>query len=192
MAEKRQAKRDLWSKKTWFKVYAPEMFDKEGFVAETPAFKGEHVLGRIVELPLTELTGSFKHHKYKIYLKITDVKDDKATTKLNGLELLRDFVSRMVRKRTSRVDLIEDFVSKDGIKARYKLLLITKRRVQTSTKKDIREKMKEVLKEYVRNNNFENVVKGFLNESFHRKMIEEVNKIYPVNYFDIRMLEVLE
>ncbi len=190
MAEKRQSKKDTWSKKTWFKVYAPSMFGKEDYVAETPALRSNYVIGRVVELPLTELTGSFKHHKYKVFLKINDVKDDKAYTTLYGIELLRDFVARVVRKRTSRVDLIEDMISKDGVKARYKLLLITKRRVKTSTKKDIRKAMKDLLKEIVESSNFEDIVKGFLNESIHRKMIERINKIYPVNYFDLRKLEV--
>jgi len=118
------------------------------------------------------------------------VKDDKAYTQLNGIELLRDFVARMVRKRTSRVDLIEDITSKDGVKARYKLLLITKRRVKTSTKKDIRKAMKEVLEEFVKSNEFKDVVLAFLNETLHRKIIERTNKIYPVGYFDLRKLEV--
>lgn len=190
MAEKRQVKRDTWSKKTWFKVYAPEMFNKQDVIAETPALKSSYVIGRVVELPLTEVTGSFKHYKYKVFLKIIDVKGDKAYTQLDGIELLRDFVARMVRKRTSRVDLIEDITSKDGIKARYKLILITKRRVKTSTKKDMRKTMKSVLEEFVTSNYFKDIVHAFLNESIHRRMIERANKIYPVEYFDLRKLEV--
>ncbi len=184
-------KRSSWGKKKWFKVMAPAIFGQDRELVETPAFKDEQLLGRVVELPMTELTKSFKHYKYKVFLKIVDVKGDKALTKYWGHELLRDVISRIVRKRTSRVDLIEDVETKDGIKLRVKLLLITKRRVQTTLKYRIRKEMKDYLYEQISNQTLKEFVDSMLTESFQRGLGERIKNIYPAAYIDVRKTEVL-
>lgn len=192
MAKKgKEQKRSSWGKKKWFKVMMPEIFGQDKELVETPAFKDEQLIDRIVELPMTDLTKSFKHYKYKVFLKIVDVKGDKALTKFWGHELLRDVISRMVRKRTSRVDLIEDVETKDGVKLRVKLLIITKRRVQTTLKSKIRKEMKDYLEEQIAKQTLKEFVDSILAESFQRGLGERVKNIYPAAYIDVRKTEVL-
>ncbi|NPA38266.1 MAG: 30S ribosomal protein S3ae [Candidatus Nanohaloarchaeota archaeon] len=193
MAKKgREQKRSSWGKKQWFKVMAPDIFDKDKELVETPAFKSDQLMGRIVELPMTELTKSFKHYKYKVFLKIVDVKGEKANTVYWGHELLRDVISRMVRKRTSRIDLIEDVTTKDGVKVRVKLLLITRGRIQTTLKSRIRKEMKAYLEEQISKMTLKEFLDSFLSETFQRGLAERVKSLHPTAYVDVRKTEVLE
>ena len=191
MAEKKGVKRSSWNKKKWFKVIAPNIFGEEKVIAEIPAFKEDQVIGRIIEIPMVEVTKNFKHYKYKLYMKVKEVSNDKARTIYWGQELLRDVIARKVRKRTSRIDMIEDFVLKDNTQVRIKAIVITTRRVQTTLKSEIRKAMKEYFEKLTPKKNLNELITEILSETIQRGLLEHTKKLYPINYADIRKIEIL-
>ena len=128
----------------------------------------------------------------KISFRITKVKNKTAYTEFYGMECLRDYISRMVLRRVTRVDSIQDLITKDGVKLRVKALIVIYRKVTRSIQKAVREKVAVMIKEFVENSTIEEFVKNVLNDSWKKKILEEANKIYPIRYFEFRKVEVLK
>ncbi len=187
----KSAKRNIWSKKKWYKVKAPKMFD-EKVVTETPALKDQNVLDRVIEIPLNELTGSFRHFKTKVYLRVVSVKDGVALTDYFGQELTGDMVSRLVRRWSSRIDLIKDLKTKDDRFIRMKFMVLTTNRVNSSVKSAIRRKLDEEIDSLIPKKTLEQVVDLVNSQKLQKDLISPLSKLYPIRAVEIRRIQMLK
>lgn len=154
--------------------------------------KPEELAGRVVEVPLSELTGNIKHFSTKIFLKINGKSAEKQglVTKYVGQELMRDQIERNVRRWSSRIDSIQDVVLKDGTKMTIKSLIITGRRADTSVKKQIRAMAVKDIELTFKEKTLDEAVKE-INEHKIQKAIEmKVRKLFPMRSINIRKIEV--
>lgn len=177
--------------KTWFTIVAPKLFN-ERELAKTVVSDPNNLIDRRISVSLMDLINDFSKYYMKFIFRIKKVEGEKAFTEFDSSECLRDYISRMVLRRVRRVDTVQDLETKDGRKIRVKGLVIIPRRIKTTIKKTIRNKVREVIKTEVENSTLDDFVKKIVSDEIKVKIMREARKIYPIRNFEIRKTEVLK
>jgi small subunit ribosomal protein S3Ae len=182
----------LVTKKTkeWFTIIAPKFFNEKE-IARTIAGDANTLIGRRIILSLAELTNNYNKFYMKFIFKINRIEGNKAFADFDGSECLRDYISRMILRRTRRIDTVQDLNTKDGVKIRVKCLAVIPRRIKSSIQVKVRNKIKEELKKEVEAITLEDFVKKIISDEIKMKILTEARKIYPVRNFEIRKTEVI-
>ena len=183
-----KVKKDTWSKKKWYTIMSPEFLGGKE-IADTLALKEKDVIGRSIVLPLSELTGNFRDFKVKVSLRVKSVKGNEAHTEYVGQELLRDQILRVIRRWSSRIDSVDDITLKDSAKFRIKSLTVSARRINTSTKDEIRHAVSRGIKEYVSARTTDQVVGDINCSKLQKTIVANVRKIYPIRTIEVRMIQ---
>lgn len=177
-------------KKEWVTIFAPKMF-KEKEIGKVPISDPAKVAGKRLTSTLMDLTNDFNKYYLKLSFKVVKLEGNKAFTEFDKLECMQDYVSRMVLKRSTRVDTIQDLVTKDGKKLRVKTIAIIPRRVKSSIKTTVRNKIRELIEDAVTKKTMEKFVEEVMSDKMKHKVLTEARGIYPVRSFEVRKLEVL-
>ncbi len=185
----RRKAKDKFKGKEWFEILAPK-FLEEKVIGETPALDAAMVKGRVVESNPIELMNNPSKYYIKLFFMITDVNGKKASTKFVGHECTRDFVARVVQKRTEKIETNDIVEFADG-KMRIKTLIICNRRVHRPIETAMRKKLKEKLEEY-KKIKIENFVKNMLSGKAQQEVIDILKKIYPIRVFEFRKSELIK
>lgn len=176
--------------KHWFTIIGPDYLGNLE-LGKTLAAEPESLIGRRITVSLLELTNDFSKYYMKFTFKIKKVEGDKAFADFDGSECLRDYISRMVLRKIRRIDTIQDLKTTDGVKIRVKGLTIVSRKINSKTKKIMRKRVSEIIKEEVENSKISDFVKKIIDNSIKNRVMQEARKIYPVRNFEIRKTEVL-
>lgn len=177
-------------KKQWYEIYAPKAFG-EKLLGETPAIEPKALLGRKMVVSLLELSRDYQKFYMKLIFQVNDVQGNKAYTKLIGHDIMRERIYRMVQRRVCRVDVIQDVVTKDGIKVRVKTVFVLIRRVGTSMKSATRKKAREVIEATLKEKTFEELMKSIIAGEVQQLVRKECSKISPVGNIEIHKSEIL-
>ena len=101
MAKRRaKSKKDKWRAKQWYKIYAPEPFQKVQ-IGETLSANPSYLINRVTEITLNELTNELSKTHIKLKFKIHELDGNEAYTKFIGHELTSDYIRRLTRRRRS-------------------------------------------------------------------------------------------
>lgn len=176
-------------KKSWYKIVAPRSF-KNVELGETPAYDPKSLVGRTIIVSARDLVSDAKKEFLKVKLKIDKVANGNAETKIVQLEIPRPYLTRIIRRRTSKVESIDDVTTSDGKKIRIKTVAITRYRTQTTKKKIIRKALSEEVKKVVSTNKFDRLVMGIISGKIQNSLMLLLKKIYPLRYLEVRKLEV--
>lgn len=176
--------------KKWYYIIAPKVFG-EREIGVVPASEDKLLLGRRLTISAIDLTNDFDKYYLKLSFKIIGVNGDKALTRFDGSECTRDYISRMVLHKVTRVDNIQDLVTKDGVKIRVKSLTVLSGRTSSLIKKTVRAKVGEMMRDFVTNMTLDDFIRGMLSGKIKKTIFQTVRKIHPVRYFEIRKTEVL-
>ncbi len=175
-------------KKKWYKIFAPESFGGVE-LGETPAYSPEDTIGRVVELTVPFVTGDFSKNHILLYFQIVDASEEGCKTKIKKYKITEEYLRSIVRRRSSRIDVIIDTTFKDEKKARIKALVITQGRANGSQKKAIRKKVMEIIEKEASEKTFEEFVLSVLNNKVQDQYKKELHKIFPIKIFDFRVIE---
>jgi len=142
----RRPKPEKKAPKTIYTIYSPEYFGYKE-IGTTWATSPDQVVGRTIWVSLYTLTGDFSKQHLLIRFKIVRVKDSTAETVFYGHEYGREFVRSLVRRGSSRIDMIMNLVTKDGFHLRVQSTAFTLRRIGRHSwkAKMIRKVMKNIL-----------------------------------------------
>ncbi|MEM5878723.1 MAG: hypothetical protein QXF12_07655 [Candidatus Aenigmatarchaeota archaeon] len=176
--------------KDWYTVIAPKFFE-EKVLGDTPADDVNKVLGRTISTPLVFVSKDMSKYYIKVKFKITKVEGNKAYTEFHGMECLRDYISRLVRHRITRIDIVQKLKTKDDKKIAIKSLIITNRKVTRGVEKNIRTFVEQTLEKLTSENNLDSLLTKILNDSIKQKIMKEGGKIYPIRAFEIRRMDVM-
>lgn len=177
-------------KKLWYDILAPKQFGEKK-IGESPAAEPKHLIGRTLKVALSELGDEFQKFYLKLVLKVTDVQGTQAKTEIVGLDCMYERIYRMVQRHTRRVDSIQPVKTKDGRKLVVKSVLIIPRRVGTSVKDSVRQKLREVIEREVSALTFEEFINSVISDKLQQSVRAECKKIYPIGQVEIRKSEVL-
>jgi len=179
--------------KTWYDVYAADVFPGQ-WLGETPASKPELLIGRRVEISLRDVTGDFMHEKYKLWFMIYRVKGTKAYAKFNRMELNRDYLRSIVQRRTSRIDVQSEGMTKDGHLVRYFNIIITAVRIRHSQQSDIRKRVNSYMEELIPQLTLEELVRAAIlgdKVPISSQVASISTKIAPIKNVEPRKIVVL-
>lgn len=176
--------------KEWYSIIAPKIFSEKE-IGKTMAADPEQLIGRKITLNVVELAEDSDKFSMKVSLKIKKIDGKKALTELCGTEYMRDYISRMIMRRTRRVDIIENLKTKDGIGVRVKSIAITPRRIKNSIQEKIRSDIRSILKSDLENSTLDEFINNIIFDEIKHKILDEIRKIYPVRNFEIRKTEIL-
>lgn len=185
---KRKSKALGWAKKNWYPVMSPKAFGEKE-IASVAAVKPENLVGRKMFLTLSDLTGNFRDYKTKIRLKIVSVQGGKAHTEYCGQEMVREQIARLVRRWSSRIDNIEPVALADKSSIIVKTITVSRRRVNTSVKKDLRALITQKIREQASKKNLDDFVKDVNTGVFSKAVYSGLSKVYPVRSVEVRMVE---
>lgn len=193
MAQKQRAAakkvKDKWRAKEWYKVYAPEMFNKMQ-LGETPSDSPENLLGRVMEATVQDLTGDFSKMHIKIKFKINDVRGMDAFTVFDGHDLTSDYVRRLTRRKRTKTDAVVDVTTKDGWEIRVKPMAVSEQRIQASQETAIRKMMMEEIKKAASEATIGEFVRMMIMGEMAKRISEVSKVIVPIKRIEIRKSEV--
>ncbi|MDP6856423.1 MAG: SAP domain-containing protein [Candidatus Thalassarchaeaceae archaeon] len=137
--------RDKWKSKRWYSIRAPRNPYSFKVIGETLSENPDNVIGRIFEVTQNEMDNDFTRMHVKLRFRVTEVLNQDAITEYIGHEVQRDHFRRQVRRNRGMVDMVVDVVTKDGFYVRFKLVVISPRRIKSSLKTAIRNIVKDML-----------------------------------------------
>ena len=149
MARRKTRVKDKWREKRWITVIAPDSFNNVP-VAYIPITDDENAVGRVIDVTLFDiLKGDQSQHQYKIYFQIDKVQGDRATTIFKKYEYAKEFLRSMIRRGSSKINLVIDAKTKDGYIFRLKVLILTHRQLNTSRQNALRLIAQDVIQKTV-------------------------------------------
>ena len=137
--------RDKWKAKRWYTIRAPRTPWSFRVIGETLAEDPSQLIGRNYEIIQNELDGDFSKMHVKVVFKVTDVLGNDAITEFVGHELLKDHVRRQVRRDRGKIDDTIDVVTEDGYYIRFKPLMISRARIKSSQKQQMRAIARDII-----------------------------------------------
>jgi len=181
--------KDKWKAKKWYTIQAPPLFDNAP-VAETLSESPDLLIGRVTEVSLQNLTNDFRKSHIKLFFKIHNIEDTTAHTQIAGHTLTNDYVRRMIRRRRSRIDGVYDISTRDGAILRVKPFATTERRIQSSQKKMIREKMKHTIMDAGQHKTLNEFIRDSLEGKIGSDIYKSCKSLYPVKRVEIYKTEI--
>jgi len=109
----------------------------------------------------------------------------------NNMELATSYIRRMMRKKT---DYVEDSFQARCLDVRttIKPLLITRKKVSRAVRKNLRNKAREFILEYLKEKEFIEACNDILDGTMQKAMLPKLKKVYPLSFCDIRVFETKE
>jgi len=149
LARRKTRVKDKWREKRWITILAPDSFNNVP-VAYVPITDDESAVGRVIDVTLFDiLKGDQSQHQYKIFFQIDKVQGDRATTIFKKYEYAKEFLRSMIRRGSSKINLVIDAKTKDGYIFRLKVLILTHRQLNTSRQNALRLIAQDVIQKTV-------------------------------------------
>jgi len=175
--------------KEWYQIVAPSFFG-DFVIGETIAMEPDNLIGRVIETSLMDIIGDPTKYYFKFLFKIEEVKGKKAVTKFVGHTCTRDYIARIVRKRTDRIDTNDVIALKDNT-FRVKTIAISNRRISQTVKVSIRKHIREMLKQEISSMKTEEFIRNMIDGKIQIKIRKGISKVYPLRYFEFRKTELV-
>lgn len=178
------------SQKIWVPIKAPPSFnqaDLPKILASSP----EEVLNRRITVSLSDLTGDIRQVHVFLKFRIIDVGGGVAKTRFDQLELAREYVRGMVRRGTTKIEIITDVDTKDGAHLRVFTMVISKGKVHRSKRTAVRKIADKILQEKAANTTFEEFAQEIVLGKAAAEIFSAARKIISINALEIRKVKVL-
>ncbi|MFP4045931.1 MAG: hypothetical protein ACLFS3_02640 [Candidatus Aenigmatarchaeota archaeon] len=177
--------------KQWYTLKAPDMFNNQK-VGEAVARNDEELMGRTVEAGATDLVSGCNKYYFKVYMKVDEVEGETGKCKFAGHDSSRDFITRMIRRRSKRIDDRTVVETKDGKELVAKIVCATIKSVGASTQTGVRRKISETLKEKASEMTLAEFVDSLFSGKIQGQLKREADKVYPIRAIEIRKTELVE
>ena len=184
--------RDKWKAKRWYTIRAPRTPWSFRVIGETLAEEPSQLIGRNYEVIQNELDGDFSKMHVKVVFKVTDVLGNDAITEFVGHELLKDHVRRQVRRDRGKIDDTIDVVTEDGFYVRFKPLMISRARIKSSHKQQMRTIARDIILTTGATSTWFKLQAATLDGTLENKIKEAVSKIQPVRTVVIRRTQLIQ
>jgi len=177
--------KDKWRGKDWYSIVSPSYFG-ETELGSVPADEVSRLVGRVVDSTLYDLTNDFAHQYLKMHFQVSEVKGKTAHTIFKGHEYSRDYLRSLVRRRTTRIDVIDNITTKDGYQLRLGVSAFTLARIRTTQEHAIRATMKRIVEEKSKELTFDQYVQETVLGKIASDIYNEAKKFAPLRHVGIR------
>lgn len=197
---------DPFLKKEWYKLIAPSIFKVKEcgktIITKTQGTKiaSEGLKGRVLELSLADLNDNEASSYRKVKLCIEDVQGFNCLTNFHGMDMTRDKLCSLIKKRQSIVEASTDVRTSDGYIVRMFCIAFTKPQdnqlkqtcyAQSTQVRAIRAKMVQVMSELVKGD-LKALVKELISAPIGEQIEREASGIFPIKDCYIRKVKVLK
>jgi small subunit ribosomal protein S3Ae len=140
-------------------------------------------------------------HWRKVKLIVDTTEGRQALTSFYGVDMTRDELCSLIKKRKTLIEAVQDIKSLDGYVLRTFAIAFTRESpnqksktnyAQSSQQKAIRRKINEIIAREVAKANATDVLKLFTSEAVEKKITKEVSHIYPVKNVKVRKIKVIQ
>ncbi len=166
-------------KKKWIPVFASKEFNNQE-IGETYLEESEQAMNRVVESNLMMLTREAKKQNFNVYFKITEVKNNQASTELVGYKMQVSQLKRLTRQGKNKVDDSFVYTTKDNVKAVIKPIFLTKALTYKTTLHLIRRLAREFLTNYVKTMTYSQLMREIIAGNLQKDVKLGIKKGYPV------------
>jgi small subunit ribosomal protein S3Ae len=177
--------KDKWRSKDWYSIVSPSYFGASE-LGSVPADEESKLIGRVVDSTLYDLTNDFAHQYLKMYFQVSGVEGKTARTVFKGHEYSRDYLRSLVRRRTTRIDVIDNITTKDGYQLRVAVSAFTLTRIRTTQEHVIRAMMKRIIEEKAKELAFDQYVQEMVLGKIASDIYNEAKKVAPLRHVGIR------
>ena len=182
---------DKWKKKQWYNIIAPNDFDRK-LLGETIAEKPKNLLGRIIRVDLGQLTGQRQKRHIRILFKVVKVEGNNASCDVIGHGISHGFMNRLVRRRMSKIELVQTVKTSDQKKFKIKTAALSVRKLNRKQETAIRKKMEEYLKKSAQKKPFSQFSQEVIFGVVSSKLFKQLTKIAPLKRVEITKSRLLE
>ncbi|MFX0124041.1 MAG: 30S ribosomal protein S3ae [Candidatus Hodarchaeota archaeon] len=185
---------DKWSTKKLFQIYTPPGFleGEEKIIGETIADDPEKLIGRVIEVSLSDINNDYSKMHVKLKFQIIEVVGNKAQTRFKGHSFARDYLRFLVRRRRTRIDSVSTVKTKDGVPFRITVTGFTTNRSKTSKKDAIRRKMLGIVAERAGELNSEDFIREATGGKLSSLVYFQCKSIYPLKGVEIQKTKILK
>ncbi len=189
--EKAQKKgKEKWKEKIWYTIEAPSYLgSKEVTVALGE--DADSMINRIVEVPISDLTGNFKKSNEKALFRIIGCEGTKCKTIFIGHYIGDDYIRRLVRRRKERIDIIKDVKTSDGSVITVKIVVVSDGKLTNTKKSEIRKALTDFIVSKSSQLNYADFVRYLIGDDVYNDMVEVTKNIYPLRKMEIRKSELV-
>ena len=184
--------RDKWKSKRWYSIRAPRNPWSFRIIGETLAEEPEMLIGRNYEIMQNELDGDFSKMHVKIRFRVTEVLGNDAITEFIGHQMMQDHVRRQVRRDRGKIDDTVDVVTEDGFYVRFKPLILTREKVKSSQKNEIRAIARDSILKAGASSTWVAIQKSVMDGELEAMIKEEASKISPIRMVMIRRTQLIQ
>jgi len=203
----KKAKVDPFSRKDWFDIKAPSVFDNRNagktLVNRSQGMKNANdaLKGRVLELSLADLNKDDEQAFKKIKLRIDDVQGKNCLTSFFGMDFTSDKLRSLVRKWQTLIEAHVDVKTTDGYILRLFAIGFTKKRpnqvkkttyAQSAQVKQIRQKMFEIMTRESTSCDLKELVQKLIPEVMGKEIEKASQGIYPLQNVYIRKVKILK
>ncbi len=175
---------DKWKRKRWFTVLSPKAFEERPLL-ETPAEKPELVIGRTVKVFAREVSSSAKRSPVQLIFQVDNVQGSNAYTKVAGMQLNPGELRRTVRRRNSKVDIVQNVSCKDGVQARIHTVVVSANKLAQPQASAVYHLVRAAVEKSAKESHFDKLVFDISCGNKLNEWHSEAKKIAPVKRVEV-------
>lgn len=198
---------DPFLKKEWYKLIAPSIFAQKDcgrtLITKTQGTKiaSDGLKGRVLELSLADLQKNEALAYRKIKLCIEDVQGYNCLLNFHGMDMTRDKLCSLIRKKQSIVEASVDVRTTDGYMVRMFCIAFTRPQenqikstcyAKSAKIRAIRAKMMNTMNELGTKGDLKSLVKELISAPIGEQIAREASTIFPIKDCFIRKVKVLK
>jgi len=188
--KRKRAVVDKWKKKKQFKLISPKLFGTSEF-GETIATKPEQLIGRMIKLNLGILTNQIRNKNAEAFLRISKVEGSNAYTDFVGFQIKNSYLRRLFKRKTSKVELIENWTTKDKLKIKIKFVAVTYGKQEVSKVKAIRKELYGFMENFVKENSIDKILELCLDSKrLFSPLLPKLKKISRISATEVEKVKV--
>jgi small subunit ribosomal protein S3Ae len=184
--------KDKWKAKRWYQIRAPRQPWHFKIIGETLGEEDHFLIGRMYEITQQDVDGDFSKMHVKLKFRVTEVLGQDAITEFAGHEVLKDHVSRQVRRYRGKIDGVVDAITEDGYYVRIKPFLVTQGRIKASQKRGIREAARTAVLQVAARSTWLDLQKQLLNGELETAIETAAKKIASIRTVIIRKSQLVQ
>lgn len=202
-------KADVFTRKNWYEIKAPAFLDKAAIragrtcVTKTTGRKIEtdSLKGRVGEFNMADLISKNEDGHKKMKLEVLDIAGRSCLTDFYGLELTRDKIASMIKKRRSLVEVKADVRTLDGYVVRVFVVCFTMDTpdqvkvfsyAQAGQIRKLRKKIQSLLQQEVGNSTLQTLVSHLIANKLENDIEKATKSIYPCDPVNIWKVKIVK
>jgi small subunit ribosomal protein S3Ae len=183
--------RDKWRDKQWVIVNAPVAFGGNP-LSYVPITDVDNSKGRVIENTMFDiLKQDPTQHQTKIFVQIDNIRDGNASTIFKGHEYAKEFLRSLIRRGSSMISYIHDFITIDGYTFRVSTIAFSQRRLNSSKKHEIRMVIHRILSDKIPKLTVDQFVQEATMGKMGADLLAEAKKIASLRHIGIKKTKLV-